>query len=199
MAQVTLAIKDDMQDGQQVVMGTFKSEDLPEPDASGIPPEFTPSQIFMTCIQRMWDKGGINAFVSLVCGDMLYQNQKIKEARAQAALPSVPALPEGLPSLPSPGVEDAVVIVPDTPDGAPTAPADAPLQPTTATQQQIVADQLAEAARLAGVEQTPEQIAEAAQQVVGPHDLPPDTPATLPDGTPIRVLVGAGYAKGLAK
>lgn len=162
-----MTIEDSVKDGQTQVLGRFKTEGQNPPE-NGLPGEVTPAELYTVCFQRLWDAGLMNGFVTLVCADLLFRNDQVRQRRAAAQAP--PSLPEGLPQLAKPTTEDAVVIPPDAPEAPPAATVEA----------------LAEAAA---------KLPDAAEPVV---PLPEGVPTHLPDGTPVRVAAGSGDAKGLA-
>lgn len=83
MAKCILSIEDDFKDGQQVIKGQFDVVDGPvSHDGSKV--MFTPSQLIMATIQRLWDAGVINTHVRAYAADMLQHNQGIMHQRAAA-------------------------------------------------------------------------------------------------------------------
>lgn len=85
MAKLVLVLEDAFQNGDPIVKGSFTTEDAPKPDGSGLPPPFTPAQMFMATMQRLWDAGAVNALVRLSVPDMIYKNQAIEKAVIERA------------------------------------------------------------------------------------------------------------------
>lgn len=90
MAKLTLMIQDETKEGQQLITGRFDIEDAPQPPAPGLPAMSTPAQMFMTCIQRLWDAGVINAMLKLAVPDLLYKNQRLQDSAAKREIGGVP-------------------------------------------------------------------------------------------------------------
>lgn len=104
MARMTLTIEDAIQDGNAVIKGAFEVKDAPLPIAPGLPAESSPAQIYMTCIQRMWDSGVFNSMLRLAVPDLLFKNEQIKAAKAQMESGGMPLA--GAPEAP-PAANDA--------------------------------------------------------------------------------------------
>jgi hypothetical protein len=109
MAKLTLTIEDGHQDGQQVVKGRFDIADAPMPAAPGLPAESTPAQLFMTTIQRLWDTGVINAMFKLAVPDLLYKNDRLREAQAKIESGGMPLPVPANDGAAGPVIEGAVV------------------------------------------------------------------------------------------
>jgi hypothetical protein len=96
MVKVVLTIEDDFKDGQSVIKGRFDTEGAPEP-MNGLPAQSTPAQLYMDAIKRLCDAGTFNTLIRLVCPDLLYKNDMIKQARMKAMAEAGAALVQQRP------------------------------------------------------------------------------------------------------
>lgn len=92
MAKVTLILTDDFKDGQPVIKGNVLTDGVDQPSRPGAPVPFTPAQLYIEAVRRMWDDGLINVLLRRYVGDMLGHNDAIKKmasvAQQQKSLPA---------------------------------------------------------------------------------------------------------------
>lgn len=118
MARVTLVIEDTFKDGKPSIEGRFTTDGIAPPPTPGAKVPFTPAQLFMETIRRLWDDGAVNTMVRRYVPDMLYQNNMLAQ-QAEAAKQAL---------KPAANVEDAQVLpAPANVNNSDNAPvADAP-------------------------------------------------------------------------